>query len=186
MKLLASAPFLWIVLAAPGAFILQRYAAGALSYGEFIHWSGDISVWLLIAALAVTPLRRIVKGGFSLWLGKRRRDIGVASFGYAAGHLGAYLLRKADASLILSEGVEPGLLTGWIALAIFLVLAVTSNDASVRLLKAGWRRVHWFVYPAASLTAAHWVLTAFDPVLAWIHAAVIAALLALRFVPKRR
>jgi sulfoxide reductase heme-binding subunit YedZ len=66
------------------------------------------------------------------------------------------------------------------------VLAVTSNDASVRLLKAGWRRVHWFVYPAASLTAAHWVLTAFDPVLAWIHAAVIAALLALRFVPKRR
>jgi sulfoxide reductase heme-binding subunit YedZ len=185
MKLLASAPFLWIVLAAPGAFILQRYVAGALSYGEFIHWSGDISVWLLIAALAVTPLRRIVKGGFNVWLGQRRRDIGVASFGYAAGHLVAYLLRKADAALVLEEGIEPGLLTGWIAFAVFMALAVTSNDASVRLLKAGWRRLHWFVYPAAVLTAAHWVLTAFDPALAWVHAAIIAALLALRLVPKR-
>ena len=185
MKLLASAPFLWIVLAAPGVFILQRYAAGAMSYGEFIHWSGDISVWLLIAALAVTPARRIVRGGFNLWLGSRRRDIGVASFGYAAGHLGGYLLRKADAALILREGVEPGLLAGWFAFAIFLALAVTSNDASVRWLKAGWRRLHWLVYPAAILTAAHWVLTAFDPTAAWIHTAAIAALLALRLSPKR-
>jgi methionine sulfoxide reductase heme-binding subunit len=185
MKLLASAPFLWIVLAAPGALILQRYAAGAMSYGEFIHWSGDISVWLLIAALAVTPLRRVVRGSLNLWLGRRRRDIGVASFSYAAGHLAAYLLRKADATLVLEEGIEPGLLTGWIAFAIFLALAITSNDASVRWLKAGWRRLHWFVYPAALLTAAHWVLTAFDPALAWIHAAAIAALLALRLVTKR-
>ena len=185
MKMLASAPFLWIVLAIPGLVILQRYATGAMSYGEFIHWSGDISVWLLIAARAVTPLRRIVKGGFNLWFGQRRRDIGVASFGYAAGHLGAYLLRKADAALIFSEGVEPGLLTGWIAFAIFLALAITSNDASVRWLKAAWRRLHWFIYPAAILTAAHWVLTAFDPTLAWLHAAAIAALLALRLAPKR-
>ncbi len=184
MAMLASAPFLWIVLAAPGAFILQRFASGALSYGEFIHWSGDISVWLLIAALAVTPLRRVVKGGFNLWLGKRRRDIGVASFGYAAGHLGAYLLRKADPARIWDEGMEPGLLTGWIAFVILLALALSSNDASVRWLKAGWRRLHWLVYPAAILTAAHWVLTAFDPTAAWVHATVIAALLALRLVPR--
>jgi sulfoxide reductase heme-binding subunit YedZ len=156
-----------------------------MSYGQFIHWSGDISVWLLITALAVTPLRRIVQGDFNRWLGKRRRDIGVASFAYAAGHLGAYVLRKADPGLILEEGVEPGLLTGWIAFAIFLALAVTSNEASVRWLKARWRRLHWLVYPAAMLTAAHWVLTAFDPTLAWVHAAIIAALLALRLVPRR-
>jgi sulfoxide reductase heme-binding subunit YedZ len=186
MKLVASAPFLWIVLAIPGLLILANYATGAMSYGEFIHWSGDISVWLLITALAVTPLRRIVKGGFNLWLGQRRRDIGVASFAYAAGHLGAYVMRKADAVLIIGEGLEPGLLTGWIAFAIFLPLAITSNDASARWLKAGWRRLHWFVYPAAVLTAAHWVLTAFDPTLAWIHAGIITALLALRLVPRKR
>lgn len=183
---LVRTPLLQIALAVPGLFILiPQYSTGAISYGEFIHWSGDISVWLLIVALAVTPLRRVVKGGFNAWLGQRRRDIGVASFGYAAGHLGAYLLRKADAALILQEGLEPGLFTGWIAFAIFLALAITSNDASVRWLKAGWRRLHWFVYPAAILTAAHWVLTAFDPTLAWIHAGIIAALLGLRLAPKR-
>ena len=183
MAILASAPVLWIVLAAPGAFLLQRYAAGAISYGEFIHWSGDISIWLLIATLAVTPLRRIVQGGFKLWLGKRRRDLGVATFAYAAGHLGAYLVRKADPALVWKEGADPGLLTGWVAFAIFLALAVTSNNASVRWLKAGWKRLHWLVYAGAILTAAHWLLTAFDPTTAAIHAAIIAALLALRFVP---
>jgi sulfoxide reductase heme-binding subunit YedZ len=186
MKLVASAPFLWIVLAIPGLLILANYATGAMSYGEFIHWSGDISVWLLIAALAVTPLRRIVKGGFNIWLANRRRDIGVASFAYAAGHLGAYVLRKADADLIIKEGIEPGLLTGWIAFAIFLALAITSNNASVRWLRAAWRRLHWSIYPAAILTVAHWVLTAFDPAMAWIHSGAIAGLLALRLVPKKK
>jgi sulfoxide reductase heme-binding subunit YedZ len=185
MAILASAPALWILLAAPGIVLLQRYASGAVSYGEFIHWSGDISVWLLIATLAVTPLRRIVKGGFNLWLGRRRRDLGVASFAYAAGHLGAYLLRKADAGLIWKEGVEPGLLTGWIAFAVLLALALTSNDLSVRWLRAGWKRLHWLVYAAAALTAAHWLLTAFDPTSAAIHTAIIAALLALRFLPSK-
>jgi sulfoxide reductase heme-binding subunit YedZ len=186
MSVLASAPFLWLVLAAPGALVLQRYASGAMSYGEFIHWSGDISVWLLIAVLAVSPARRIVRGGFNLWLGRRRRDLGVASFGYAAGHLVAYLLRKADVALIWREGIEPGLLTGWSAFAVFLALSVTSNDASLRWLRAGWRRLHWLVYPAAVLTAAHWVLTAFDPTLAWMHTVAIAVLLALRLVPQKR
>ena len=186
MSLFASAPFLWIILAAPGAALIQQYASGAMSYGQFVHWSGDISVWLLIVTLAVSPLRRVISGSVSLWLGQRRRDLGVASFGYALGHLIAYVLRKADLALIWEEGVDPGLLTGWIAFLVFVPLAVTSNDVSVRLLKAGWKRLHWLIYAAAILAAAHWWLTAFDQTLATIHAAIIAALLLLRLVPRRR
>jgi methionine sulfoxide reductase heme-binding subunit len=182
---LASAPALWIVLAAPGLVLLQRYASGAMSYGEFIHWSGDIPVWLLIVTLAISPLRRAIRGSFNVWLGNRRRDFGVATFGYAAGHLGAYLIRKTDPALIWSEGVEPGLLTGWIALVMLLALALTSNDASVRWLRAGWKRLHLLVYAAAILTAAHWILTAYDPAAAWIHAGAIAVLLAMRLPQKR-
>lgn len=178
---------LWIALAAPGAWMLWAYGSGAMSYGEFIHWSGNVSVWLLIATLAVTPLRRWgVRGALSAWLAARRRDFGVASFAYAAGHLGAYVLRKQDPALMWREGVEPGLLTGWVALVLFLALAVTSNDASMRWLKTGWRRLHWLVYPAAVLTLAHWVLTAFDPLMAWVHAGVVGVLLAVRLVPARR
>jgi sulfoxide reductase heme-binding subunit YedZ len=185
MKVLASAPFLWLLLAIPGVVILQGYASGAMSYGQFIHWSGDISVWLLIATLAISPVRRAVGGPVSFWLGQRRRDFGVATFAYAAGHLGAYLIRKADPGLIWREGVEPGLLTGWIAFVLLLALALTSNDASVRWLKAGWRRLHLLVYAAAILTSAHWVLTAFDPTWAWIHTGAIVVLLALRLPQKR-
>jgi len=128
-----------------------------------------------------------VRGSFNAWLGKRRRDLGVATFGYAAGHLAAYLIRKAGApDLILEEGLDPSLLTGWIAFAVFAALAATSNNLSVRWLKAGWRRLHWLVYPAAILSAAHWVLTAFDPLVGSIHVIAIGLLLAMRFIPAKR
>jgi sulfoxide reductase heme-binding subunit YedZ len=74
------------------------------------------------------------------------------------------------------------LLTGWIAFLIFAALAITSNDASVRLLKRGWKKLHMLVYLGALLTFAHWVLTAFDPLLGYIHAGVLAAIETLRVV----
>ncbi|HEV7691494.1 MAG TPA: ferric reductase-like transmembrane domain-containing protein [Hyphomonadaceae bacterium] len=185
-SVLASAPLLWLALAAPGLVLLVNYASGAMSYGEFIRWSGDIAVWLLIAMLSFSPLRRIARGNFRLWLGKRRRSFGVAVFGYAAGHLAAYLLLKADPDVIWQEGVEAGLLTGWIAFAIFLALALTSNDTSVQMLRGAWKRLHWFIYPAAVLAAAHWILTAADPIVAVVHAVAIALLLVMRFVPEKR
>jgi methionine sulfoxide reductase heme-binding subunit len=185
-KWLTSA-WLWALLAAPGAWLIWSYTTGAITYGAFIHASGDWAVWLLMATLSVTPVRRLLHAGpLALWLARIRRDLGVASFAYAAGHLAAYMLRKADLSLIVREGLEPGLLTGWIAFVILLPLAVTSNDAAVRWLRRGWKRLHILVYPAAILTAAHWVLVAFDPTIAVLHALAIGALLALRLLPARR
>jgi methionine sulfoxide reductase heme-binding subunit len=181
--LISSYPLLWLLLAAPGGFWLWRYVTEAMSYGELIHASGDLSVQLLIVAMAVTPLRLLWPGaGLVTWLARRRRDLGVAVFGYAALHLGVYLVRKADPALILNEAAEAGLLTGWIAFAIFLPLAVTSNDQSVRWLKRNWKRLHRLVYPGAALALAHWILTAFDPLAAYIHAGVLVAIEALRLV----
>ena len=186
LQILKSLPLLWAVLAIPGTWIIWGYATGSLAYGEFIHASGDWSAWLLVAALGVTPLRRLVRGSLVLWLAKRRRDLGVASFAYATGHLAVYLLRKVDLALIVQEGIEPGLLTGWVAFVIFVPLAVTSNNASVQLLRSGWKQLHRFVYPAAILVASHWVLVAFDPTLAIACATVITLLLLTRLVPAKR
>lgn len=176
-------PLVWLLLAAPGAFLIWRYATDALGYGSFIIWSGDIAVWLLMAALAVTPVRNLFPGKVASFLLRRRRDLGVASFAYACGHLVVYLLRKAEVDLVLSEAMGIGMMTGWIAFFIFVPLALTSNNFSIRLLRSGWRKLHWLVYPAAILTMAHWFFTAFEPTIAIVHSVIIGVLLVLRLAP---
>ena len=176
-RLVNSRYSLWFLLALPGAVIIVRYATGATFYGEVVLATGELSARLLIAAMAVTPLQLMFPGrGWVRWLLRRRRYLGVAAFGYAVLHTAVYLVRKGVLGDILAEADEPGLLAGWIALAIFLPLAITSNDASVRRLRRLWKRLHRWVYGAAALTFAHWVLTAFDPVPGLIHLGVLAGL----------
>ena len=172
---------LWLLLALPATVTIVRYSTGATFYGEVVHSTGQLSAQLLILTMAVTPLRLMFgRRGWIRWLIQRRRYFGVASFGYAALHTVVYLIRTGAFGDILAEAAEPGLLTGWIALAIFVPLAVTSNDAAVRRLRRLWKRLHRWVYAAAVLTFAHWVLTAFDPVPGLIHLGVLAALESIR------
>ncbi len=167
--------------------LLARYAADSLSYGEVLQRSGMWSVWLLVLTLLATPLRRnfpAFRPG--AWLARARRDIGVACFAYALLHTLVYLERKADPGLILREAMQPGLWTGWVAFAVFLPLALTSNAASTRRLRTRWKSLHRLVYPATALVGAHWVLTAFDPLEAWLYCGLFALLLATRLVSGRK
>ena len=43
------------------------------------------------------------------------------------------------------------------AFVIFVPLAMTSNDASVRRLRRSWKTLQRFVYPAAVATLLHWI-----------------------------
>ena len=168
---------LWLVLAAPWVIMTVRYMIGGLYYGEFIHATGEFSARLLIVTLAVTPLRLMFpRSRWTIWLLQNRRYLGVAAFAYAVPHLLAYLWKLASVAKVLEEGAEPGMWTGWIALIIFLVLAITSNNFSTRKLGQRWKTLHRLVYPAAILTFAHWVLVAFDPVSGLVHAGVLIAL----------
>ena len=185
----ASRALLWLVLALPGLWILWRWAATpeAYGFGHAIGDSGDWAAWLLMLTLAVTPLRLLFRGRkWTNWLMRRRRDIAVASFAYAAGHTVIYLADKASLEIVLAELGLPELLTGWIALALFVPLAATSNNVSVRALKRSWKRLHRLVYPAAILTFLHWVLTAYDPTTAYIHAGILAAIEIVRIALQRR
>lgn len=178
-----SRPFLWLVLALPGVWMLGRWALVPehYGYGHIIGDSGDWAAWLLMLTLAVTPIRLLFRRKrWAQWLMRRRRDIGVGSFAYAAGHTTIYLVRKASPDLIIGELSTPYIVMGWLALALFIPLAVTSNDIAVRALKRSWKRLHRLVYPAAILTFVHWVLSAFDPTTAIIHIVVLAAIELLR------
>ena len=184
-----SRPLLWLVLALPGVWIAGRWAIApdAYGYGHAIGDSGDWAAWLLLATLAVTPLRLLLRGQrWTGWLLQRRRDLGVASFVYATGHLLIYLVRKASPELILRELQTPYILVGWIAFGLFVPLALTSNDLSMRWLRRKWKSLHRLVYPAAILTFLHWVWSAFDPTTAWINVAILAAIEIVRVVLQRR
>jgi len=179
---------LWVLLALPAAVIAMRYVTDAMSYGEVIQDTGVLSVQLLILTLAVSPLRLVFpRAAWMMWLVRRRRDLGVAVFGYALFHLAVYLARKAELPmLIVREGLEPGMAVGWLAFVGFAALAMTSNDGSVRGLGGGWKTLHRLVYPAAALTVAHWLMTAFELRDGLVHAAILAALLAARIALLRR
>jgi methionine sulfoxide reductase heme-binding subunit len=184
---------LWAVLALPGVSIGWRWLATPESYGvgHAIKDSGDWAAWLLLATLAVTPIRLAVgTRPLTRWLLLHRRDLGVASFAYGAAHTAVYLADKASLAAVLEQAAGADLLTGWLALALFAPLAATSNDASVRALRKAWKSLHRLVYPAALLVFAHWVLTAFDALTAWLHVAILAliegARIALQYRQRRR
>lgn len=172
---------IWTVLLIPLLIQSYRYLNGSAFYGEYLHWTGDWSVWLTLLVLAVTPLRQLLRRfSWSSWLLKARRDLGIATFLYAAAHTGTYMVRKADLGRILSEAADPGMLAGWLALLGMLALAATSNDLSVRWLVGRWKALHRLVYAIALLSVGHWILTAFDPTVGFIHLGVLLLL----FVPR--
>jgi sulfoxide reductase heme-binding subunit YedZ len=179
--------WIWMVLSLPAIYILARYLNDSISYGQVIHETGEWSVGFLALALAVTPLRRVLPGAkWVRWTARHRRALGVACFAYAALHTVTYLQRKWGYGYILQEGAEPDLLTGWIAFAIILALAITSNDKSVRTLRGNWQRVHRTVYVATGLVFAHWILTAFDRRMALICLTALCVIESLRFVRRSR
>ena len=184
MSVLArSRPLLWLVLALPGLWIGWRWwtTPEVYGFGHAIKDSGDWAAWLLMATLAVTPLRLLLgTGPLMRWLLLRRRDLGLASFAYAAAHTAIYLADKASLAAVVEQAGGADLFTGWLALALFVPLAATSSDVAVRALKRSWKRLHRLIYPAAVLVFVHWALTAFDPVIAYAHIAILAALEAAR------
>ena len=188
-RLFRSRPLLWLLLGLPGLWIAYRWAAtpDLYGFGHAIADSGDWAAWLLLVTLAVTPIRLAFRRlPVAIWLTRRRRDLGVASFAYAAGHTLIYLGNKVSLDAVVEEAVRPDILTGWLAFALFVPLAITSNDIAMRALKRSWKTLHRLVYPAAILVFAHWVLAAFDPTTAWIHVGILVAIEGGRLLLQRR
>jgi len=167
----------WALLYAPGLWITLGYIRGTTFYGEILHASGELAAQLLIAALALTPLRLLFsRAPWTTWLLRRRRYIGVAAFAYALLHTIVYCERLGSLDAILAQAIEAAMWTGWLALAVMLPLALTSNDVSVRRLGHAWKMLHRLAYVSAVLTLAHWYFAAFDPTPGLIYFGLLAGL----------
>ncbi len=180
---------LYLVGALPPLWFFYLGLTGGLGVEpikEFEHRLGQLALQTLIAALAVTPLRRFT--GISLL--RFRRAIGLLAFYYVSCHLLVWLvLDVQDPARIWADIVKrPYITIGMLGFVLLIPLAVTSNDRSVRRLgAAAWKRVHWLAYPATVLGAVHFVMLAkgwqIEPL---VYLGVIVGLLALRVGPSRR
>ncbi|MBG6142861.1 sulfoxide reductase heme-binding subunit YedZ [Labrenzia sp. EL_142] len=152
--------FLWTLLAIPSIPMILALANGAVSEDgrpatEFLlHPTGEFAARFMI----ISPFRLMFpKNGFWFWMVRRRRYFGVAAFAYAAFHTVLYLIDMGSLQAVLGEFLAFGIWTGWLAFFIFVPMAVTSNDASVRRLGRFWKPLQRFGYLAAVATLLHWM-----------------------------
>ena len=127
--------------------------------GDMLHPTGEWSARFIILALMITPLRQLFPSSRAVaFLARHRRALGVAGFLYALAHLLFYVLDMETLEAMLVEIGAPAIWTGWLALALLIPLGLTSNDATVRALRSGWKRLQRLAYPMALLTLVHWAL----------------------------
>jgi sulfoxide reductase heme-binding subunit YedZ len=181
-SVLHSRPFLWALLALPSLPMLRDYLAGEWP-GDLLRPSGEWSARLIILALMLTPLSMLLRGhAWVQWLVRRRRAFGVAGFLYALLHLFFYVADMETVANMLAEIGALGIWTGWAAFLLFLPVGLTSNDASMRALRKGWKKLQRLAYPAAVLTLVHWMFVHDNLTAALISFAPLAALQAWRLL----
>ncbi|MBA4748521.1 MAG: ferric reductase-like transmembrane domain-containing protein [Sphingopyxis sp.] len=170
-----SLPLFWLLLAVPGAVMLYAWASGATDTMDMIAPTGEWAARLMIAAMLLGPLTGVLGSrGWLRWLLARRRALGVAAFGYAALHLAFYVIDMGSVAAMLDELPISSIWTGWLALAVMLPMALTSNMAAMRALKRAWKLVQRLAYPAAVLTLLHWLWVHDGATIALVHFAPLA------------
>ncbi|MEQ5871931.1 protein-methionine-sulfoxide reductase heme-binding subunit MsrQ [Sagittula sp. NFXS13] len=179
----------WMVylgLALPVPWLLYLGLTGGLGVEPIKaleHELGKWALWLLIAGLAITPLRK--HAGVNLL--KFRRAIGLMAFYYVALHLLVWLvLDVQQPSEIWADIVKrPYITVGMGAFVLMIPLAITSSNRAIRALGSRWRQLHKVTYAVALLGVLHFVMLVkgfqIEPIL---YMALIASLLALR-LPRR-
>lgn len=176
---LGLAPLAWLGVSA------LRGGLGANPVETIEHTTGDWTLRLLLATLAVTPARRAF--GWP-WLAPYRRTLGLLAFAYCTLHLGAYALVDLWGAwdTLLEDVLErPYVTAGLTGFLLLLPLAITSTRAWMRRLGRRWVVLHRLVYAAAVAGCLHylWLVKA-DLLEPLVYSAILAVLLAMRVWPR--
>ncbi len=169
------------------AMLFDPAMLGANPAETIIRTTGDRTLQFLLYSLAITPLRRITGIGGLI---KFRRMLGLFAFFYGVVHLSSYV--GFDRFFVLDEIVKdvvkrPFITVGFAALVLMTPLAVTSTKGWIKRLGGpAWNRLHKLVYAVAILGVVHyWWLVKRDLTWPAIYGAVLAVLLAWRFMKAR-
>lgn len=147
------------------------------------RFTGSWALILLLATLAVTPLRRL--SGWNALI-KYRRMLGLFAFFYAMLHFLTYLVLDHffDFRAVVGDIVKrPYVTAGFVSLVLMIPLALTSSASMIRRMGKRWQQLHRLVYIAAAAAVLHfyWLVKA-DIRRPAQYGAVLALLLGYRLV----
>jgi sulfoxide reductase heme-binding subunit YedZ len=160
LKSAAAKPLLFMLCLVPVFSLVWNAFYGDLGANPveaITHQTGDWALRFLLITLAISPLRQ--------WFGlavlmRFRRMLGLTVFFYACCHFMIWLV--ADHSFDFADMFEdiidrPYITLGFSALLLLIPLAVTSNQAMVRRLGKGWKKLHKLTYLIAILVILHFI-----------------------------
>ena len=178
-------------------FLIFDLVAGHLSANpiqDLERRTGRHAITLLVLTLLCTPMNTVFKWSEPL---KRRRALGLYTFMYVTIHV--IIFADLDYGLAWSrlykEVVEkPRLIVGFLALLIFIPLAITSFDIWKKRLGKNWKRLHQLIYLIGPLAVLHYVWSKKGNILSLqgeivkplIYGLVIGILIIFRIPPIRK
>ena len=124
---------------------------------QVTHVTGLWTLRLLLASLAITPLRQLFGLG---WLAPYRRTLGLLAFSYCTLHLLVYgvLDLWGDWGTLFEDiAKRPYITVGFTGFLCLLPLAITSTRGWIRRLGKRWVALHRLVYVAAVLGCIHFI-----------------------------
>lgn len=174
---------IYVVSAFWAAWLFYLAATGGLGVEPIEaleHRYGLLALQMLIAVLAITPLRQFT--GLSLL--RFRRALGVSAFGFVLAHFLVWAILDVGTWDAIAADIikRPYVTLGMAGFILLIPLALTSNDYALRRLGAiRWRRLHQLGYLATLFAAVHfiWLVKGlqFEPL---IYTAILLFLLSLR------
>jgi sulfoxide reductase heme-binding subunit YedZ len=151
------------------------------------HFTGDWALRMIVIALAVTPLRQVLRLPDLI---RFRRMIGLFAFFYACLHFTTYLWLDKDfevVAMLKDVGKRPFITVGFAALALMVPLALTSTAGWIRRLGGKrWQLLHRLIYLSGILAVVHYYwLVKSDVRLPVMYGSLVGLLLAYRLVEKK-
>ena len=147
------------------------------------HQTGQWALRLLLASLAITPIRRITGWNRIIVF---RRMLGLFAFFYAVLHLAVWGIFDHDYFRSVSTMTEdivkrPFITMGSLALLLMIPLALTSTKGWIRRMGKRWTQLHRLVYVSAIAAVIHFLWKEKVIINETVtYAAILALLLAIR------
>lgn len=154
-------PLTFVACLIPLALLVADTAGNRLGPNpveDITHRTGDATLYLLLATLSVTPIRRLTGLGAVVQV---RRMVGLFAFCYAVLHFSTFVVfdHFFDIATMIEDVLgRPYITVGFTSFVLLVPLAVTSTKGWVKRLGGRrWNGLHRLVYVAAAGGVLHYL-----------------------------